>query len=310
MPVILLWGIAGDGPLDTVRAALASMRAPALFLDQQAVLTSALDDGGDGADDGGGRLRTAGWSVDLASVRAVYLRPYDPRRTAALSGLGPESEAFRRALAFEDALAGWTETAPGLVVNRPSAMSSNNSKPYQLQLIAAAGFTVPETLVTTDPAAALEFWERKRTVIYKSVSGIRSVVAKLGPAHRERLADVAHCPTQFQEYVDGVDFRVHVVGDELFACEIRSQASDYRYATRDGADVRLGPAELPADVDRSCRALAASLRLPVTGIDLRRTSDGRWYCFEANPSPGFSFYEAATGQPIGQAVAAMLARAC
>ena len=26
-----------------------------------------------------------------------------------------------------------------------------------------------------------------------------------------------------------------------------------------------------------------------------------------NPSPGFSFYEAATGQPIGEAVAALLA---
>jgi hypothetical protein len=29
---------------------------------------------------------------------------------------------------------------------------------------------------------------------------------------------------------------------------------------------------------------------------------GRWFCFEVKPSPGFSFYKEATGQPIGAAI--------
>jgi D-alanine-D-alanine ligase-like ATP-grasp enzyme len=49
--------------------------------------------------------------------------------------------------------------------------------------------------------------------------------------------------------------------------------------------------------------------LAVAGIDLRRTSGGRFYCFEANPSPGFSFYEEMTGQPVGEAIARLLANA-
>ena len=46
---------------------------------------------------------------------------------------------------------------PARVVNRPSAASGNDCKPYQLEQIHAAGFTVPPTLVTTSPQAAREF---------------------------------------------------------------------------------------------------------------------------------------------------------
>jgi glutathione synthase/RimK-type ligase-like ATP-grasp enzyme len=304
--MILLWGIASDGPLALVRAALLRIGACVAFLDQQTLLQNRIELS---LDDGlCGRLETPDWSADLASVTAVYLRPYDTRRMGALQGLDRGSRPFRRALAFEDALRCWMEMTPALVVSRPSAMASNNSKPYQLRLIRAAGFEVPDTLVTTDPAAAVEFWEQQGDVVYKSVSGVRSIVSRLRPEHRDRLQDVAHCPTQFQQYVDGVDFRVHVVGEEAFGCEVRSTADDYRYPQRQGADVWVQSCDVPPDLADRCRRLAASLNLPVAGIDLRRTPTGEWYCFEANPSPGFSFYEEATGQPISEAVARLLAR--
>jgi glutathione synthase/RimK-type ligase-like ATP-grasp enzyme len=50
-------------------------------------------------------------------------------------------------------------------------------------------------------------------------------------------------------------------------------------------------------------ALSASLGLAFTGIDLKLTAAGDVFCFEANPSPGFTYFEAATGQPIAAAVA-------
>jgi D-alanine-D-alanine ligase-like ATP-grasp enzyme len=52
--------------------------------------------------------------------------------------------------------------------------------------------------------------------------------------------------------------------------------------------------------------LAASMGLLVAGIDMRLTPDDEWFCFEVNPSPGFTFYEDATGQPITAAVADLL----
>lgn len=66
---------------------------------------------------------------------------------------------------------------------------------------------------------------------------------------------------------------------------------------------------MPPEVTLRCFDLAKRLGLPLAGIDLRRTPDGEWYCFEVNPSPGFTYYEWNTGQPIAAAVAGLLAAA-
>ena len=65
-----------------------------------------------------------------------------------------------------------------------------------------------------------------------AASGIRSIVSRLTPADHDRLEDIQWCPTQFQQYIRGVDYRVHVVGDAVFACEMVADADDYRYAAR------------------------------------------------------------------------------
>jgi len=182
-------------------------------------------------------------------------------------------------------------------------------KPYQAVQIRAAGFDVPDTLLTTDPDAAQEFWDRHGSVIYKSISGVRSIVSRLTSEHLSRLDDVRSCPTQFQECIPGQDYRVHVVGDDIFACEVRSDADDYRFAERQGVSAQVHSTALPDDVGERCQRLAAAMHLHLAGVDLRRTPDGRWYCFEVNPSPAFSYYQEHTGQPIDQAIAGLLTRA-
>jgi glutathione synthase/RimK-type ligase-like ATP-grasp enzyme len=176
-------------------------------------------------------------------------------------------------------------------------------------LIHAAGFQVPETLITTNPDAVRDFYRNHEAVIYKSISGIRSIVSRLTPQHLARLNDVQWCPSQFQEYVPGSDFRVHVVGSKVFAARVSSTADDYRYASRQGATLSIEACELSDDVGARCVTLARSLQLNVAGADLRRTPEGEWYCFEVNPSPGFSFYQDATKQPIARSIAELLAAA-
>ena len=68
------------------------------------------------------------------------------------------------------------------------------------------------------------------------------------------------------------------------------------------------PLQLPADVDEACRRMVRGMDLYLAGIDLRLTPDGNWYCLEVNPSPGFTYFEAVTGQPIAAAVASLLVR--
>jgi glutathione synthase/RimK-type ligase-like ATP-grasp enzyme len=46
--------------------------------------------------------------------------------------------------------------------------------------------------------------------------------------------------------------------------------------------------------------------LVVSGVDLKQAEDGTWYCFEVNPSPGFTYYQEKTNQPIGETIARLL----
>jgi glutathione synthase/RimK-type ligase-like ATP-grasp enzyme len=288
--VIVVWGADDDTPVPCVAAALAEAGADVVRLTDGDLATMAYDVTLAGTPSGW--FEVGGRRVDLGGVRGAYLRPGRPAE-------GRATEASAALLAAFAAL-------PATVVNRPSAGRSNWSKPFQLGLLAKAGFAVPETLVTTDPAAARAFLAAHGRVVYKSVSGVRSVVAALGPGDAARLDGVRTGPVQLQRWVGGLDVRVHVVGGAWFATAVESDAVDYRYAARDGADVTLAPYDLPDDVGRRVADTARAMGLLVAGADLRLGTDGEWYAFEVNPSPGFTFYEEATGQPIAAAVARLL----
>lgn len=294
--LVLLWGVGTEGPLAAVRRELKTLGVTVFEVDQRDALETGIEL--NVGRDVQGKIRVRDRRVDLAEISAAYLRPYD------LAHTGEDGAARRRTAVLEHAMMIWSRITPALVVNRPQAMAANDSKPWQMEQIRESGFRVPETLLTTDPDAVRDFRERHGAVVYKSLSGTRSVVSRLRPEHAGRLANVSCCPTQFQEYVPGRDYRVHVAGDELFASEIVSDADDYRYPARHQVEIRA--CRLPEEVAARCTRFAQAARLPVAGIDLRRTPDGQWYCFEVNPSPAFTYYEGRTGQPIGRAIARFL----
>jgi hypothetical protein len=290
--------------LAAVLRELGRLGAPAILLDQRDVLATEIEL--DITAELHGTLRSGEQVIDLAEVTACYLRPYDWRDLPSLAREGLDSSAWRHAAAIEEALSCWSDIMPGLVVNRLSAMAGNGSKPYQLAQIRRFGFRVPDTIVTTDPGVARVFWEHHGSVIYKSVSAVSSRVSRLKPEHLERLADIASCPTQFQRYIAGTDYRVHVVGPEVFACMVRSEAEDYRYPGPHKVDIEA--CRVPWEVEDRCLRMAASMQLFVAGIDLRCTGlDGEWYCFEVNPSPAFTYYEDMAGLPIAASIARLLA---
>ncbi|RMF89500.1 MAG: hypothetical protein D6736_08310 [Nitrospinota bacterium] len=244
--------------------------------------------------------------VALADIGSIYIRQLR-RPPRSQQTPPPGQDQTPQPFPLSRWLATFSENVPALVVNRPSAVSSNLSKPYQQQLIARHGFRVPRTRVTTLPAAVTRFYEEcQGRVIYKSISHQRSIVRRMTPGDLSRLAQVRYCPTQFQEYIAGIDIRVHTVGERVFATEILSEATDYRYAGREGARRAIRGIELPAEVATRCLHLARGLDLMMSGIDLRRSPDGDYYCFEVNPAPAFIFYQTYTGQRIGDALADLL----
>jgi glutathione synthase/RimK-type ligase-like ATP-grasp enzyme len=192
------------------------------------------------------------------------------------------------------------------VVNRVAGGMSNNSKPYQGLLLRGAGLRVPPTLVTNDADAARAFHAKHGDVIYKSLSGVRSIVRRLGPEGVARLECLRNGPAQFQAFVEGDNVRVHTVADRVFAARIRCDAVDYRYAHRDGLSMAMEPTTLPRAIERACVTVARNLDLLLARIDLKETPQGDWYCFEVNPCPGFLYYERHSGLPISAALADLL----
>jgi glutathione synthase/RimK-type ligase-like ATP-grasp enzyme len=301
--MILLWGVEDDAPLAAVRRALASIGAPVFFLDQARTGKTEIDLAvGDGVT---GEIRLGGARCDLARVAAIYLRCYNAR--AVTPGADRDEALARHSDRLDQIMSAFLDVTAARVVNPAEAMATNGSKPYQSAIIAAHGFAVPSTLITSDPDEVAEFAARHGEIIYKSISGVRSIVTRLRPEHADRLADLVWCPTQFQQYVPGRDYRVHVAGEAVFAAEIVSDADDYRYAARQGEDATIHASRVPLFLEERCRTLAAALGFVLAGIDLRLTPQGEWYCFEVNPSPAFTYYASATEQPIAQAVAELLA---
>ena len=301
--MILLWGIEGDGPLRASRDALARIGAPVFFLDQARADQTAIELSAGRTV--AGDIGMAGTHCRLADITAAYVRCHEARRVTPRAS--QDDALGRHADHLDHLVSAFLDVTDARVVNPAAAMATNGSKPFQSAIIARHGLLVPDTLVTTDREEVKGFAAHHGRVIYKSVSGIRSIVSRLRAEDRERLSDVAFCPTQFQQYIPGRDYRVHVIGKSVFASEIVSEADDYRYAWHEAESVVIKESRIPASVEDRCRALASHLGLVLAGIDLRLTPTGEWYCFEVNPSPAFDFYEASTGQAMAQAVAQLLA---
>jgi glutathione synthase/RimK-type ligase-like ATP-grasp enzyme len=298
--VILLWGIPSDPNLAAVETVLRSGGVPCLFLDQRATAQTSLTLEVDARVSGS--LTVFDQTIALERITAVYARPYE------LARLGLDIGAAAHATSLHHALSVWLDVTPAFVLNRPRDMALNSSKPYQAALIEAAGLRTPETLLTTDPEAVRGFRARHGAVVYKSISAVRSVVARIGAADEDRIGDVVSCPTQFQRWIGGFEVRVHVVDGEEFASRIVTEADDYRYAELSGQQVVISTFDLPDPFAAQCRCVTNALGYVIAGLDLR-CENGVWYCFEVNPSPSFAYYEHRTGQPIAAAVARLLADA-
>ena len=307
--MILLCGVPSEPPLKLAIEAAEAAGIDHLVINQRHahLWDLRLVSGGTGL---GGTLVVAGTEHDLDAVAGVYHRMTAEDDLPEVTGYGrraADPHVAARVRAFHSLFGAWIEGTTCRVANRPSAGGSNLSKPYQAQLIAAAGLAVPDTLISNDPRVVSRYLAVNDEVVFKSISSVRSIVRKVDAGRVAQLERVRSLPTQFQRRVSGTDVRVHVVGEVVFATEIASEAVDYRYAGRDGQDAGFRAVELPEAVVAACLRLAAVLELPFCGIDLRRTPEGSYVCFEVNPSPGYSYYQSLTGQPIAAALVAWLA---
>lgn len=306
--MILFAGIPSEPPLRLAIEAAETLGVAHVVLNQRQAehVDIAIETGPDGLE---GSIWIGGAEYPIGGLAGIYARPVDADSLPELGAggsAGPDQAAALRLRATLEILNELLDVAPCPVVNRPSAMASNMSKPFQAQMIRRAGLLIPETLVTNRAEDLLGFHREHRRIIYKSISAVRSIVREWTPSDGRDASAVGTVPTQFQAFVPGTNVRVHVVGETCFATEIHSEAVDYRYGDREGRSTTMQPIELPAEVEAICIRLTRDLGLILSGIDLKRTPDGQWYCFEVNPSPAYSYFQELAGQPISEAIVRML----
>ncbi len=298
--MILLIGIPSETPLRLLAEACRSKHLPyTIFSQREQGYWHVGEDPAGEALLGNGQA-----SFRLADCSGLYLRTMDQTRVpeyVAAEDTTSIDNMYQRLFCALD------EERSCRVVNAPAVQMSNNSKPYQSLIIRQCGLDIPEMCITSCVDEAESFLARYPAAIYKSISGSRSIVKRVDADALRNLYKIKYCPVQFQEQVTGFNVRVHVVGERVIATRICSDAVDYRYAKTEGLSATLEPYFLTPELAYKCINLSKRLQLPFAGIDLMITGDGRTVCFEVNPSPGYSYYELSTGQPISQALADYLA---
>jgi ATP-grasp ribosomal peptide maturase len=248
-------------------------------------------------------------SVDLGSIRAVYYRrPSDFRPPP---GLTASEQAFVTAQArhgLPGVLAGLSNVA---WLNHPAAMADARVKPYQLTVAAACGLRIPATLITNDPAAVRRFAaEVGDRIVTKSLATMVTIDDEQGSGVlftvevAEKFWDdpgIATTAHLFQQLVEGVDVRLTVVGDQLFAAEIRPADSYGPIDIRAHHEsVSYQSVEVPTGVRTAVLRLMSRLNLTFAALDFRVGSG--WVFLEVNPNGQWAFIPPLR-DPIARALA-------
>jgi hypothetical protein len=260
--------------------------------------------------------------VLAGEVSAVWYRHLD---VAGALGDDRLDATWRPAVERQSELAIWAFLMglPGLHVDHPERADLVPGSPGILRLARAAGLDVPRTLVSNSPSGVREFVAScpggaiRKLIHSSSIRIVTDDGAQGGATEAVSLADleddasIAACPLVWQERVPKArELRITAVGRELFVGSIDSTASesgavDWR---RDPSLVRaFAPDTLPASVEAAVHRLLDRLRLNFATLDIIRTPDGRHVLLEVNTVSYFDFLEDATGLPISDAIAGLLA---
>jgi len=257
---------------------------------------------------GGMRLHDEAWgNVDLGQCRATWWRRPQPFGTPA-ELTDPTFRAFAANEARE-VFGGLWGLMDGAWINDPQRDDQAHRKSFQLRVAEEVGLTVPDTVITNAPDVARAFIAQygPKGTVFKAFSGTPQAWREtrlIGEEELARLDLVRLAPVIFQQYIEGVDIRVTVIGERIFPAEIDIGDGDYAVDFRMNYDhLRMRPIELPAPVADGIHALMDRLGLVYGAIDFRRTADGDYLFLEINPAGQWLFIEHQTHQPITEAMA-------
>ncbi|MFJ2577335.1 ATP-grasp ribosomal peptide maturase [Kitasatospora aureofaciens] len=298
-----------DATADVVLRVLAERRVPVVRVDpgvdlhNGASLAARYLAGGQR-----GTLTTTSRTLDLDRVRSVWYRR--PSMYEAPAGMDGQDAAFARAEAYWG-VGGIIAALPGAhFVNHPWHNRAAEHKPAQLHAAILSGFSVPETVITTDPEQARAFCAgRPHGAVYKPLWNTpyrdgdgKAVQAWVSEVKPEEITDaVAACPHLFQAKIPkAFDVRLTAVGDRLFAARVDSPDLDWR---RRQDLLTCTPLPVPDEIAGAVARYLAAFQLVFGAFDFAVTGDGQWWFLECNPNGQWAFLPEAMTDAIAHALA-------
>jgi len=260
-------------------------------------------------------LDTGRASYDLGSVQSVWFRrPYSYKLQIADSVQAAAAE-----VEFRDVLDGlWQLLSDKFWISHPGAIAKARLKPYQLNAAVLAGFKIPDTIITNNPASAIDFCKVGPTV-FKPFSEynleyednlMTTLTTLITDDILSKMAIVANQPVLLQRCITKkYEVRVTCVGSELFptliSCENFETVIDQR-SPGTYAKLNYKVCEIPTEVAECIRRLISSLNLEYAAIDLAINSEGEYIFFEVNPVGQWLWIEEITGHKISETLAIKL----
>jgi ATP-grasp ribosomal peptide maturase len=263
-----------------------------------------------------GRLATEHHTVELDTIRSVWTRA--PSTFQFPSGLNPSEHQHVHAEA-KLGVGGVLLSLPVLFVNRFDRAATASYKPLQLRVAADSGLIVPPTLVTNRGDTVRRFAGEHGEIVTKML-GSNSIIEpdgrkvaftrRVGSADLDDLRGIEVTAHLMQQHVPKAhDARVIVIGKRLFGFAIQASTQagtlDFRY---DYQGLRYEPVEVPGDVADGVGELMEKLGLCFAAIDFVVTRDDQWvFIGDVNPGGQYGWLESATGAPLTETLADLLA---
>lgn len=198
-------------------------------------------------------------------------------------------------------------------INHPHANAVMESKIRQLSIAVEAGFLIPPTLVTNDPKAVARFLTAYRgRVVAKALYSplieldggelfiFANRISELDPGAD---AEIRVSPSIFQKALEPkLDYRVTVIGDEVFAARIEGKGKEVPLDWRTEEEgLSFTRCSLPSEVEERCRGYVRRNNLVFGAIDLVECEE-EFYFLEINPNGEWGWLEKTHGIPISRAL--------
>lgn len=249
-----------------------------------------------------GYFKIGGQKIFFSDIKSVYWRNHYGYSQPLAQGFPELQYLLQREItsAFNSVF----KSSDWLWCNSINAIEMHKNKIFQLNLMAQNNIRVPKTLITNNKEDIKEFFiNNDKKIIFKPV---------LGGAHTQKFTEemlkdedlktLINSPVQFQEMINGVDIRVYVIGQDIFAAKIVAETLDFRA----DENAKIIPIELPQNIKDYCLQIMQLFELNYSGIDIRLTEEGEYVFIEANPAPMFVHFERQSGYPISDTLIEML----